>query len=49
MIVLAHNLPAPDALAVLRGYAYAAGRTVDDVAEDLLSGRLPPRDLLRSR
>ena len=36
---------APEALDLMRGAAYAAGRTVDDVAEDLLSGRLRPADL----
>jgi hypothetical protein len=33
------------ALDLMRSAAYAAGRTVDDVAEDLLSGRLRPADL----
>ena len=40
MLVLALDVPAPDALAVLRGYAYAAGRTADDVAIDLVERRL---------
>src|SRR3712207_6905046 len=39
MLMLARRAPAPDALAVLRGYAYAAGRMVDDVAVDLVEGR----------
>ena len=41
------EMGAPAALALMRGAAYAAGRTVDDVAEDLLSGRLRPSDLRR--
>jgi hypothetical protein len=40
MLMLDLKAPAPDALAVLRGYAYAAGRTADDVAIDLLEQRL---------
>jgi hypothetical protein len=36
---------AATALALLRCAAYASGRTVDDVAEDLLSGRLTAADL----
>jgi hypothetical protein len=36
---------ATTALDLMRGAAYAAGRTVDDVAADLLAGRLDPRDL----
>lgn len=35
----------PEALALLRGCAYGSGRTVDDVADDLLAGRLRPVDL----
>jgi hypothetical protein len=42
MLTLALDAPAPDALAVLRGYAYAAGRTADDVARDLVERRLQP-------
>lgn len=38
---------ATTALDLLRGAAYAAGRTVDDVAADLLSGRLDAGDLVR--
>jgi hypothetical protein len=34
-----------EALALLRGYAYATGRTVDSVAADLVSGRLVPADI----
>ncbi|GAA3173726.1 GAF domain-containing protein [Blastococcus jejuensis] len=36
---------ATTALDLMRGAAYAAGGTVDDVAADLLAGRLTPRDL----
>ena len=35
----------PGALAALRGHAMAAGRTVDDVAGDLLTGQLTPADV----
>jgi hypothetical protein len=45
MLMLALKAPAPDALAVLRGYAYAAGRTADDVAIDLAERRLQPEQL----
>jgi hypothetical protein len=45
MLTLALEAPAPDALAVLRGYAYAAGRTADDVALDLVERRLQPDQL----
>jgi hypothetical protein len=45
MLTLALEAPAQDALAVLRGYAYAAGRTVDDVAGDLVDRRLEPERL----
>lgn len=34
-----------DALALLRGAAYAAQRTLDDVAADLVSGKLKPVDV----
>jgi hypothetical protein len=46
MLVLTLRAPAPEALAVLRGYAYAAGRTADDVAADLVERRLHPGELL---
>jgi hypothetical protein len=45
MLMLALEASAPDALAVLRGYAYAAGRTADDVATDLVERRLHPEQL----
>jgi hypothetical protein len=41
MLMVALEVPTPDALAVLRGYANAVGRTADDVAEDLVEFRLP--------
>ena len=40
------EVSAPDALTLLRAHAYARGVTVDDVAEDLLSGRLTAADLV---
>jgi hypothetical protein len=39
------EVSAPDALTLIRAHAYAAGVTVDDVAESLLSGRLTAADL----
>jgi hypothetical protein len=33
------------ALAVLRAHAFAAGRVVDDVAADLVAGRMDPATL----
>ncbi len=47
MLTLALEVPAADALALLRGYAYATGRTADDVAADLVERRLTP-DRLRA-
>jgi hypothetical protein len=35
----------PAALALLRAAAYGSGRTTDDVAADLLAGRLRATDL----
>ncbi|WP_138735014.1 GAF domain-containing protein [Modestobacter excelsi] len=40
------DVDAPAALALLRGYSYSAGRSVDSVAADLVSGRLRPADVL---
>jgi hypothetical protein len=40
MVSLALRLEASDALAVLRSHAYAADRTVDALAADIVSGRL---------
>jgi hypothetical protein len=34
-----------DTLAVLRAHAFATGRVVDDLAEDIVAGRLDPADL----
>jgi hypothetical protein len=45
MVSLALQLQSSDALAVLRSYAYAADRTVDSLADDLVSGRLTARQL----
>jgi hypothetical protein len=42
---LALDLPASEALAVLRARAYATGRTVDDLAADVVSGRADPSDV----
>ena len=41
MVMLASEVPAPDALALLRGHAYSADRTADDVADDLVERRIP--------
>jgi hypothetical protein len=38
-------LDTPDALDVVRASAVTSGRTVDEVAGDLLTGRLEPLDL----
>lgn len=46
MASYALGVPVADGLAVLRGHAYAAGRTVDDVAADLVTGRVAPDHLL---
>ena len=40
---------APEALTLLRAYAYGAAVTVDDVAGELLAGRLRPIDLQDGR
>jgi hypothetical protein len=39
------DLTAPAALALMRAQAYGSGRSVDDVAADLLAGRLLPAQL----
>ena len=44
MTGLALHLDPEEALAVLRGHAYALARTVDDVAADVLEGRLDPQE-----
>ena len=43
------ELSATDALTLIRAHAYAAGVTVDDVAADVLSGRLTAGDLAGDR
>jgi hypothetical protein len=42
---LALDVAEPEALAVLRGHAYATGRTVDDLAADVVNGRTDPTGL----
>src|SRR3712207_8249255 len=39
------DLDGADAVAVMQAAAVASGRVVDDVAEDLVAGRLAPADL----
>jgi hypothetical protein len=43
MTSMALDVEAEQALAVLRGQAYALGRTVDDLAADVVDGRHDPR------
>lgn len=45
MIIAAFHIPAAQALARLRGYAFVNGRLVDEVARDLVARRLSPFDL----
>lgn len=45
MLVSAHNIDVGQALALLRGYAFSAGRLVDQVAADLVNRRLSPEDI----
>jgi hypothetical protein len=45
MVSLALQLESPDALAVLRSSAYAADRTVDALAAEVVAGRLPAGQL----
>jgi hypothetical protein len=45
MVSEALQLPVPDAPAVLRSVAYASDRVVDDLAEDITSGRLHAQQL----
>ncbi len=42
---VALGLDVVDTLAVLRAHAFATGRVVDDVADDIVTGRLDPADL----
>ena len=45
MVAMALLLDTPDALQVMRAAAVTSGRSVDEVASDLLTGRLQPLDL----
>jgi hypothetical protein len=46
-ILIAHaGLTNADALAALRGYAYGHSASLDDIADDLTTHRLPPDALL---
>jgi hypothetical protein len=45
MLVAALAIPADQALARLRGHAFAAGRLVDQVAHDIVTRRLSPKEL----
>src|SRR4051794_27750984 len=48
MVNVGLGLDAPDALAVLKAHAFAVGRVVDDVAADLVDGRLSLDELSSS-
>jgi hypothetical protein len=45
MLNVALDVSSPDALALLRGHAYATNRTVDDIAQDVASHRIAANDL----
>ena len=45
LVGITFGLDATDAIAAMRASAIAAGRVVDDVAEDIVAGRLVPADL----
>lgn len=45
MIIGAFGIPAEEALARLRGYAFVTGRSLDDVAEDIVTRKLSPLEL----
>jgi len=45
LVNVALGLDTPDALATLKAHAFATGRVVDDVADDLVDGRLPLSEL----
>jgi hypothetical protein len=49
MVIFALQVPAADALALLRGHAYASDRTVDELAADLIDRRVDPVDLREER
>jgi hypothetical protein len=48
MVNVALGLDSPDALATLKAHAFATGRVVDDVADDLVEGRLTLDELSSS-
>ncbi|GAB3715326.1 GAF and ANTAR domain-containing protein [Nocardiopsis oceani] len=45
MLISGLGVSAEQALAKLRGHAFSVGRMVDEVADDLVSGRLAPADI----
>ncbi|RFU19613.1 hypothetical protein [Geodermatophilus marinus] len=45
LIGVACDLDGPDAIATMQAAALTSGRVVDDIAEDIVSGRLSPQDL----
>ena len=45
MLNVALDVSTPDALALLRGHAYATGRTVDDIARDVTNRRIAAQEL----
>ncbi len=45
ILIAAFGIPAEQALARLRGYAFATGRLVDDVARDIVTRRIAPTEL----
>jgi hypothetical protein len=47
MLVGAFDIPADQAIALLRGYAFSTGRRIDEVARALTTGQLRPADLDR--
>ncbi|WP_239522091.1 hypothetical protein [Geodermatophilus sabuli] len=49
LVGVEYDLDGPDAIAVMQAAALASGRVVDDVAEDIVGGRLAPGDLWEDR
>ncbi|MFB9924577.1 GAF and ANTAR domain-containing protein [Amycolatopsis halotolerans] len=45
IVIAEFGIPAGQALARLRGYAYSRGRLLDEIARDLVARRLHPRDI----
>jgi hypothetical protein len=45
LVGISFGLDAADAIATMRASAISAGRVVDDIAEDIVAGRLVPADL----